>query len=355
MSLKILPKAAEPSKRRLLLKHKPRLQTRDGGYRAYLECLRWEFGFSCAFCLLHEADLVDYPIRGTGLFSIEHIVTRYADLSRQNIYENCAYACRFCNRARGYQPIEDERGRKLIAPMHVSWAEHFTALNDKLVPRTDDADFTGNKLYRVNDELKVKLRKQRREVIGKCLDILAKAPREIARYVAIARRNASRIGEEYQRDAQSALDAAGVWEARLRESREKLARTPQSSNPSTPRRAGNRHRSLTPKSPRHRPAMERHSFGHERASLRIALFHRSCPPCRLQQRSSPSAKTRAHHDSYTARRLIHTASHCVPRTVRRTCAHAQRSRVRLEYRPFGKTNPRRMVPSARSRYFAQDL
>src|SRR5215218_8751592 len=97
----ILPAVTEPWSERIDRRHSPRVAKREGGYEDYRCCLRWEFDFYCAFCLCHEADLrreADEGTKGTGNFSIEHFVTQECEPLFANVYSNCFYACRYCNR-----------------------------------------------------------------------------------------------------------------------------------------------------------------------------------------------------------------------------------------------------------------
>ena len=60
--------------------HRPKQYAGKRGYEKYRRCLRWEFGFTCSFCLLHESDfhvgLAAIPAAGSGLFTIEHLLAR---------------------------------------------------------------------------------------------------------------------------------------------------------------------------------------------------------------------------------------------------------------------------------------
>lgn len=38
-------------------RHKPRAPVGRHGYQAFRQCLRWEFGFSCSFCLCHDVPI----------------------------------------------------------------------------------------------------------------------------------------------------------------------------------------------------------------------------------------------------------------------------------------------------------
>jgi hypothetical protein len=57
---KILPPVTQPWPQVIVRQHKPP----EAKYKTYRACLRWEFGFSCAFCLLHETDLMPCGAEG---------------------------------------------------------------------------------------------------------------------------------------------------------------------------------------------------------------------------------------------------------------------------------------------------
>ena len=65
--MQVLPCRTQPPDRATELRHAPLAAK----YEAYRDCLRWEFGFTCAVCLVHESD-VDVRVQA------EHVV-RQAD------------------------------------------------------------------------------------------------------------------------------------------------------------------------------------------------------------------------------------------------------------------------------------
>jgi hypothetical protein len=157
---------------RLRRRHTPR---RTKEYRSYRSCLRWEFGFSCAFCLLHEADLIAGGAEGWGVMAIEHFVPRSQAPELVNEYSNCFYVCHLCNSARGEQPNQAADGASLLNPCDQSWSDLFVAVEDQIVPREGvgrDASYTCD-TYDFNDPRKVRLRRMRRLVIQQCQDFLA--------------------------------------------------------------------------------------------------------------------------------------------------------------------------------------
>jgi hypothetical protein len=168
--MRILPQATLPADEPIIRRHAPP----SAPYATYRQCLRWEFGFTCAFCLLHESDLIEHGVEGTGLTSIEHLDRQETEPGRANVYENCYYACRFCNGARGRTDrIED--GRALLDPCADAWGAHFDLVDDELRPRTENAVFTHD-TYRTNAARKKQLRRDRRRQITEALETLRETP-----------------------------------------------------------------------------------------------------------------------------------------------------------------------------------
>jgi hypothetical protein len=154
-----LPPATQPWARRIERQHAPA----QGRYPTFKNCLRWEFGFSCAFCLLHETDLLLSGIEGWSLMQIEHKVPQSKDKSQRHRYDNCFYICERCNKSRGTLPIQDDAGNALLDPCTVAWADHFVRIEDAILPRQDDgsAEYTWES-YGLDDPPKVRLRERRR-------------------------------------------------------------------------------------------------------------------------------------------------------------------------------------------------
>jgi len=150
----------------------------QGKFDTYRDCLRWEFGFSCAFCLLHEADLFAGGIAGTGLTWIEHRNTQKDAPEQANWYRNCFYSCRFCNQARASRPLVDRAGRTLIDPMSAAWGKHFALEGAEMSvrhPADRDASYT-YEAYDLGDPRKRKLRDARRESLENARRIVRDGP-----------------------------------------------------------------------------------------------------------------------------------------------------------------------------------
>jgi hypothetical protein len=149
--------------------------------------VRWEFGFTCAFCLLHESDLTAHGIEGTGLMGIEHFVPVSQADEKVNDYGNCFYACRFCNGARATAPAMASGTRRLLNPCDDAWGVHFQlGEENRLLPRSGDADAAyTEEVYDLNDGRKVEIRSWRRERLEELLKVLYEAPASAQELVAL--------------------------------------------------------------------------------------------------------------------------------------------------------------------------
>lgn len=85
--IELLPFSTSPWAAPLERRHHPPQPSGRFGYQRFRPCLRWEFGFSCAFCLLHEVDFDAYGSERSGQMSIEHHVAADQDDSLINVYE----------------------------------------------------------------------------------------------------------------------------------------------------------------------------------------------------------------------------------------------------------------------------
>lgn len=168
---RVLPEVTLPWQGPVRRRHTPR-PSRD--YRAYRACLRWEFGFSCAFCLLHEADIVATGAEGWGVMAIEHFVPQSHAPDLVNEYSNCFYVCTLCNGARGDQPNRSPDGADLLNPCDHSWHELFQAAEDQVLPlqEVDGAAAYTCETYDFNDPRKVRARRMRRLLIRQCRNFL---------------------------------------------------------------------------------------------------------------------------------------------------------------------------------------
>jgi hypothetical protein len=178
--MEILPPRIQPFQRLITRTHDPKVASWKNGYRQYRPCLRWEFGFTCAFCMLREEDLTWPVMEGTGLTTIEHREPQSTSPTQANTYENCLYVCLWCNRARSNQPVTNAAGHRLLEPTSAVWSEHFVAEGDTLSYRQGDksAEYT-YRAYDLDDPRKVKLRAMRRDHLDYCLRLIREGPRQL--------------------------------------------------------------------------------------------------------------------------------------------------------------------------------
>jgi hypothetical protein len=180
--MRFLPPLTQPRTLPIRRRHKPR----RGAFKVYRPCLRWEFGFTCAFCLLHEADIC--PVggaRGSGLFTIEHGRPQSLAGRLAHRYGNCFYACRYCNEARKAKPNRNAKGERLLNPCTDSWSENFIVDGDQLLPRNANASYTAE-AYNLNDPRKRAFRRHRLKLHEEYLE-LAKGVRQLPAEIAKAR------------------------------------------------------------------------------------------------------------------------------------------------------------------------
>jgi hypothetical protein len=181
------------------------------GYQAYRSCLRWDFGFTCSFCLLHEGDLADFGGEGLGVMWIEHLIPASRETDGINDYGNCFYACRFCNRSRSRAPLIDEVGRKLLDPCSCVWNLHFTLSDDDLLLADEsdsDAIYT-QEAYDLNDPRKVRRRRIRRERLTEWLSVIRHGLSRVEALIALSQRVAPQ-------DAAFILDEALALRQRIK-------------------------------------------------------------------------------------------------------------------------------------------
>jgi uncharacterized protein (TIGR02646 family) len=121
-------------------RRKPPDGKRHGWYK---DCLRIDFQFRCAYCLIHEADY-----QGHESFQVDHFrpKSRFKDLERS--YGNLYYACQLCNRQgrKGHAwptPDEARRGERFVDPCAEDWEDHVEFIEDGSVrPLTPAGEYS---------------------------------------------------------------------------------------------------------------------------------------------------------------------------------------------------------------------
>ena len=180
--MKVLPLATRPASEPQERRHQPRQATGGDGWEKYRQCLRWDFGFTCAFCLLHEADVARAGSEGWGIFTTEHFIPRSQDPSRANDYTNCYWCCRRCNTSRNARPVETAEGR-LLDPCRDAWADAFAIEVFELRPASPDDRNARRTLdaYDLNDPRKVAARRTRAQAISFAVDLYRRSSAVIGR------------------------------------------------------------------------------------------------------------------------------------------------------------------------------
>lgn len=156
--IRILRGSTPPYTKRIVRRHAPRA-ARGGPltYDRFKDCLRWEFGFTCAVCLLHERHFVfsGTNCARTGQTTVEHFVLKSTaeGVPLEHDYSNCLFMCRLCNLHRGDRhPHVRADGARLLNPADHVWAEHFQVNADRLDPLPGDADAAYTEAaYGIND------------------------------------------------------------------------------------------------------------------------------------------------------------------------------------------------------------
>jgi hypothetical protein len=216
--MRLLPPQTIPPTHRIERTHDPRVASGRYGYQLYRSCLRWDFGFTCAFCLLHEADLAEHGIEGTALTSVEHFLRFGTAPENASKYSNCFYACRFCNGARAAAPVIDRDERRLINPCDDAWGDHFFLSEDRLLARVGDRDAEYTEAaYNLNDPRKIALRQSRRERLTEWLELLEEGPSLEAEL--LQRMNRATPIERAQQNLRAAHRLRRCMEAALRDIR----------------------------------------------------------------------------------------------------------------------------------------
>jgi hypothetical protein len=127
-------------------------------------------------------------LRGEGLggTTVEHGIARSADSSLANDYDNCLYACRWCNRSRSAHPTQGQ-GFRLLDPTRDAWGERFVAAADTLLPGDGDPDARAtHRAYALDDPRKVERRRVRRALVSDRLRLIGRLGGELTELLRLA-------------------------------------------------------------------------------------------------------------------------------------------------------------------------
>lgn len=146
-------------------------------WETYRDCLRWEFGFTCSVCLVHETDVSVDGVRGSKQMTVEHRELRKNNPARAADYDNLIYVCTYCNQSRRDKPLV-EGSVELLNPAEASWSEHFRLGDEyRLVPKEGDlaAERTAC-VYDVDEPRRQEIRRSRDERLRWSLDRIEEIP-----------------------------------------------------------------------------------------------------------------------------------------------------------------------------------
>lgn len=185
---RIVAERIVPYPQRITRQHSPRPPVRGSlTYNKFKDCLRWEFGFTCAVCLLHEVHFV-LPGTGTdrtGLMTVEHIVLKCTAAGKplEHDYGNCLLLCKRCNDNRGDNHSHQRPdGARLLNPISDVWADHFDVQGDCLEPKPGDFDAEYTRTaYGINDDFHTLRRRKLSSLILGQLASLRRDRDELAR------------------------------------------------------------------------------------------------------------------------------------------------------------------------------
>lgn len=219
--MKILPPQTNPPETPIDLKHSPPKYESEFGYQNFRNCLRWDFGFTCAFCLLHESDFMPLGTEGSGIMQIEHWIPKSAQPDQKNEFDNCRYICKFCNQSRGAKAVHADEG-KLLDPCEVIWRDHFHLSDDKLVVN-NHRDVNGlrtKNVYELNDPRKIRRRMCRKKRLSELIEII-KEGEEIRKKLQKEAQNSVASDPEKR---QEKLSQAQELDKIIRQSKKELTR-----------------------------------------------------------------------------------------------------------------------------------
>lgn len=205
-----LPEATEPPQSAIARGHSP-----EGSYSRYRACLRWDFGFTCVFCLRHESDIVPSGAEGWGVTSAEHLLPQSASAADANKYANVVYCCKRCNRDRSTKQLVDSMNRRLLEPTKDVWSCHFFLDGEVVRPSEGDADaeYTED-AYKMNATKKRDARRLRATKIRAAVDRIQRDRERETKLIQLARDESDatrkmelfRMAQEIRRDRKEIVE-----------------------------------------------------------------------------------------------------------------------------------------------------
>lgn len=183
--MRIIKATIKPYSELLVRKHSPTGMS----YSDYKNCLRWDFGFICPYCLRHESDLAEFGAGKANAIWLEHHQRQQERPDLINDYDNLLFCCRECNQNRARAPQEKD-GAVLLRPDRTKWSTVFTISGTTIVPvdGSESSQYT-HSTYKPNRPVKQRSRELRRGVVEKGLEILKNGPELLRLLRSAARKN----------------------------------------------------------------------------------------------------------------------------------------------------------------------
>jgi uncharacterized protein (TIGR02646 family) len=108
-------------------------------YKEYLQDLRYDFYYSCAYCTMAESEAT------TINFHIDHYEPRSSRPDLENDYANLMYSCRACNTYKSDldpPPVARQAGIRFFRPDTDRHSDHFEVSDNLLEPKSPVGDFS---------------------------------------------------------------------------------------------------------------------------------------------------------------------------------------------------------------------
>jgi hypothetical protein len=105
----------------------------EKNYRAYMQPLRRDFIYSCAYCTLSECE------SGPSYFAIDHYIPKSARADLVNDYNNLMYSCAYCNNCKSDivpSPAGVAAGNRYIKIDQEAYCDHVELKGNTLVDKT---------------------------------------------------------------------------------------------------------------------------------------------------------------------------------------------------------------------------
>lgn len=157
------------------------------------------------------------------MMTVEHVCPQSTDGAQRDRYNNCVFACTFCNTIRNDAPLRGPEGQRLLDPTKDPWDRHFRlrldvearSLHLEPVPGDTDAIYTA-KAYDLGDPQKGEMRYRRLRRIDSLLSDLEALTRDLSGLETVARQ---RLPGQV---SATAADKVGRTSVRLLETLEEL-------------------------------------------------------------------------------------------------------------------------------------